>query len=220
MVLWLRKQFWGNCRKKQPGVARFTLQVQKHFKNRKNWQKKVIPIDASMVIQIAFLITPTKLLADSPRRIRSIPNFFHLFCYPQKPFIGLVFGTRFDNLLRFCPKWTRFCPPSVKTNKQSKNIPGSFFPQVVHLVVLNAVVRQTPTNDSAEGTENVTQMPFFFFSGTKIFLGLFFGTRLDNLLPIADNKTKFHASSPKTDENKIEVFFQLKSFQFCKLIVL
>ena len=86
MVLWLRKQFWEKCRKKPPGVAWFTLQVQKHFKNRKNWQKKVIPIDAPMDIQIAILITPTKLLADSPRKMGSIPNFFLLYSYPQKPF--------------------------------------------------------------------------------------------------------------------------------------
>ena len=39
-----------------------------------------------MVIQIAFLITPTKLLADIPRKIRSIPNFFLMFSYPQTPF--------------------------------------------------------------------------------------------------------------------------------------
>ena len=39
-----------------------------------------------MDIQIAILITPTKLLADSPRKICSIPNFFLLYSYPQKPF--------------------------------------------------------------------------------------------------------------------------------------
>ena len=37
-----------------------------------------------MDIQIAILITPTKLLADSPRKTRSIPNFFLLYSYPQK----------------------------------------------------------------------------------------------------------------------------------------
>ena len=67
-------------------MARFTLQVQKHFKNRKKWQKKVIPIDAPLDIQIAILITLTKILADSPRKLRSIPNFFLLCSYPQKPF--------------------------------------------------------------------------------------------------------------------------------------
>ena len=38
-----------------------------------------------MDIQIANLITPRKFLADSPRKIRSIPNFFLLYSYPQKP---------------------------------------------------------------------------------------------------------------------------------------
>ena len=39
-----------------------------------------------MDIQIAVLITPTKLLAASPRKTRSIPNFFLLYSYPQKLF--------------------------------------------------------------------------------------------------------------------------------------
>ena len=39
-----------------------------------------------MDIQIANLITPTEFLADSPRKIRPIPNFFLVYSYPQKPF--------------------------------------------------------------------------------------------------------------------------------------
>ena len=39
-----------------------------------------------MDIQIAILITLTNFLADSPTKLCSIPNFFLLCSYPQKPF--------------------------------------------------------------------------------------------------------------------------------------
>ena len=128
MLLCFRKQFWENCRKKTARCGMVYAPSSETIQKQKNWQKKVIPIDAPMDIQIAILITLTKFLADSPRKLRSIPNFFLLSSYPKNLFIALVFGTRFDNLLRFCPKWTRFFPPSVKTNIQSKNFLRIFFP--------------------------------------------------------------------------------------------
>ena len=159
-----------------------------------------------MDIQIAILITPTKLLADSPRKIRSIPKFFLLYSYPQKPFYPISLRGTIWQTASVLSKWTRFCPPSVKTRIQNKKILRFFLPQVVHLVVLNAVFWHTPRSGSAERTENFNQRPvffsFFFSCSKKVFLGLFFATRLDNLLRIADKKTKFRASNPKTKKKQ------------------
>ena len=46
----------------------------------------------------------------------------------------------------------------------------------------------------------------------KIFLGLFFGTRLANLLPFTDKKTKFHASSSKTKKKQSRSFLKKSLF--------
>ena len=162
MVLWLRKQFWENCRKKTPRVARFTPQVQNFFKNRKHWQKNVIPLDALMDIQIAILITLTNFWPTVRENFAQFPISSSCVLIHKNLFVGLVFGTRFDNLLRFCPKWTRFCPPSVKTIFQSKKLLRIFFPQVVHLVVLKALFWRTPTNGSAERTEKCHSNANFF----------------------------------------------------------
>ena len=86
MVLWLRKQFWENCRKKTARCGNIYAPSSEKFQKQKNWQKKVIPIDAPTDIQIAIVITLTKFLADNPRKFRSIPNFFLLYSYPQKLF--------------------------------------------------------------------------------------------------------------------------------------
>ena len=220
MVLWLRKQFWENCRKKTPGVARFTLQVQKHFKNRKNWQKKIIPIDAPMDIQIAIIITPTKLLADSPKKIRSIPNFFLLFFYPQTLFHRTSLRDTIWQPASVFPKWTRFCPPSVKTSIENEKFLRIFFSTScsfgsVECCILTHADERFCRKD---GKMSLKCHFFSFLVQKKVFLGLFFGTRLDNLLAIADKKTKFQASSPKT-EKKIEVSSG-KVFQFRKLIFL
>ena len=189
MVLWLRKQFSENCRKKTPGVARFTLQVQKHFKNRKNWQQKLIPIDDPMDIQIAIIITPTKLLADSPRKIRSIPNFL-LFYYPQTPF----HRTSLRDTI------------SIENEKFLRN----FFPTScsfgsVECCMLTHADERICRKD---GKKSLKCHFFSFVVQKKVFLWLFFGTRSDNLLAIADKKTKLQASSPKTEKKQTRSFLR------------
>ena len=192
MVLWLRKQFSENCRKKTPGVARFTLQVQKHFKNRKNWQQKLIPIDDPMDIQIAIIITPTKLLADSPRKIRSIPNFL-LFYYPQTPF----HRTSLRDTI------------SIENEKFLRN----FFPTSCSFGSVECCMLTHADERICRKDGKVTQMPFFFFCCTKksfsmIVLWNTFGQPARNCRQ-EDETSSF---KPENRKKTNEKFSQEKSF--------
>ena len=208
MLLWLRKQFWENCRKKTTRCGKVYAPSSETFQKQKKWQKKVIPIDAPLDIQIAILITLTKILADSPRKLRSIPNFFLLCSYPQKAFYRT---SLWDTIWQPASVFQQMNEilSSKRENKYTKEkISQNFFPASCSFGGFECCYLTHPDQRFCrkDGKLSLKCQFFFFCCPGKVFLGLFSGARLSNLLPFTDKKTKFHASSSKTKKNKIEVF--------------
>ena len=161
-----------------------------------------------MDIQIAVLITPTKLLAASPRKTRSIPNFFLLYSYPQKLFYRTSLRDTIWQTASFLPPNEQdFVLQAWKQIYKVKTF-SDFFPASCSFGGVECCILTHPDQlfCRKDGKRSLKCQFFFFCCPEKVFLGLFSGARLANLLPFTNKKTKFHASGSKTKKNKLEVF--------------
>ena len=103
MVLWLRKQFWENCRKKTASFGKIYAPSSELFQKQKKLTEKSNTYRCSYGHSDSnFDDSDETFGRQSEQKFAQIPISSSCFLILKNFFVGLVFGTRYDNLLRFC----------------------------------------------------------------------------------------------------------------------
>ena len=166
MYLWPPwTRFEGTAERNRQEWKKVLLQLRKHFKKQKFLAKTVIAIYALWTLGLQCSQPPTKVWAESPVKRRWIANFL-CFLFRQNASLRLFFGTRLNNLLRFCNKNTNFQTSNSKITIQNRSLLNKISPQKVPLLLLNAFLAIF-LKLSAEVRNCLAQQIFIFFRRKK-----------------------------------------------------